>query len=317
MIGGDTGRGWRGRSRRASGRPGAVHRWVLAVRPRTLTIAVGPVLVGTAAASADTGRFDPVIMAAAMLAAVLIQAGTNLQNDVGDFLRGADGADRIGPPRVTSLGWLSAAQVERAAALAFGLAIALGGYLVAVGGWPVLVAGIVSIAAGIAYTRGPRPIAYTGLGELFVFAFFGLVAVGGSYYVQAGSLGRSAVGAGAMIGLLAAAVLAVNNYRDIESDRRAAKHTLAVCMGGGFARAEYAVLLFAPFALLATLVPLADMGAAVAIPLIVLPWGVSLVLKIHRRPPGGWLNGLLAETALLGLAFAGLLAASFALQRAL
>jgi 1,4-dihydroxy-2-naphthoate polyprenyltransferase len=323
MIGGDAGRAWRARSRRASPAnptsqyPGRVQSWVLAVRPRTLTIAVGPVLVGTAAASADTGRFDPAIMAVALLAAVLIQTGTNLQNDVGDFLRGADGADRIGPPRVTSLGWLSAAQVERAAALAFGLAIALGGYLVAVGGWPVLVAGVVSIAAGIAYTRGPRPIAYTALGEFFVFVFFGLVAVGGSYYLQAGSLTPSAIGAGAMIGLLAAAVLAVNNYRDIESDRRAGKHTLAARMGGGFARAEYAVLLLAPFALLAALVPLADIGAAAAMPLIGLPWAARLAWTIHRRPPGAWLNGLLAETALLGLAFAGLLAVSFGLQRAL
>jgi 1,4-dihydroxy-2-naphthoate octaprenyltransferase len=298
-------------------RPGALHAWLLAVRPRTLTIAVGPVLVGTAAGSAEAGRFDPAAMAVAMIAAVLIQAGTNLQNDVGDCLRGADGADRIGPPRVTSLGWLSAAQVERAAAIAFGLAIALGSYLVRLGGWPVLAAGVASIAAGIAYTRGPRPIAYTGLGESFVFVFFGLVAVCGSYYLQAGSLGPSAILAGAMIGLLAAAVLAVNNYRDIESDRRAGKHTLAACLGGGFARVEYAGLLLAPFVLLAALVPLADMGAAAAMPLIALPWAARLAWTIHRRPPGRWLNGLLAETALLGLAFAGLLAASFGLPRAL
>jgi 1,4-dihydroxy-2-naphthoate octaprenyltransferase len=298
-------------------RPGELHAWLLAIRPRTLTIAVGPVLVGTAAGSADGGRFDAAAMAVAMIAAVLIQAGTNLQNDVGDFLRGADGADRLGPPRVTSAGWLPAAHVERAAALAFGLAIALGGYLVRLGGWPVLLAGAVSIAAGIAYTRGPRPIAYTGLGELFVFAFFGLVAVGGSYYLQAGSLSPGAGLAGAMIGLLAAAVLAVNNYRDIESDRRAGKHTLAACLGGGFARAECVTLLLAPFALLAALVPLADLGAAAAMPLLALPWAARLAWTIHRRPPGGWLNGLLAETALLGLAFAVLLAASFGLQRAL
>jgi 1,4-dihydroxy-2-naphthoate octaprenyltransferase len=295
-------------------RPDAFHAWLLAVRPRTLTIAVGPVLVGTAIGSAEAGRFDPAAMAVAMIAAVLIQVATNLQNDVGDFLRGADGADRLGPPRATSAGWLSAAQVERAAALAFGLALALGGYLVWLGGWPILVAGVASIAAGIAYTRGPRPIAYTALGEVFVFVFFGLVAVGGSYYLQARSLGWSAADAGAMIGLLAAAVLAVNNYRDIESDRRAGKHTLAACMGGGFARTEYTALVLAPFALLAAL---ADMGAAAAMPLIVLPWAARLAWTIHRRPPGRWLNGLLAETALLGLAFAGLLAASFGLQRAL
>ena len=298
-------------------RPGALRAWLLAVRPRTLTIAVGPVLVGTAIGSAEAGRFDPAAMVAAMIAAVLIQVGTNLQNDVGDFLRGADGADRLGPPRATSAGWLSAAQVERAAALAFGLAIALGGYLVRLGGWPILVAGVTSVAAGMAYTRGPRPIAYTALGEVFVFVFFGLVAVGGSYYLQAESLGPSAIVAGAMVGLLAAAVLAVNNYRDIESDRRAGKHTLAACMGGGFARAEYTALLLAPFALLAALVPLAHMGAAAAMPLIALPWAARLAWTIRRRPPGRWLNGLLAETALLGLAFAALLAVSFGLQRAL
>jgi 1,4-dihydroxy-2-naphthoate octaprenyltransferase len=288
-------------------RPGTLHAWLLAVRPRTLTIAVAPVLVGTAAGSAAAGRFDAAPMTAALIAAVLIQVGTNLQNDVGDCLRGADGADRIGPPRATSAGWLAVTQVERAAALAFGLAIALGGYLVVLGGWPILAAGLASIAAGIAYTRGPRPVAYTALGELFVLAFFGLVAVGGSYYLQAGSLGRDAIVAGAMTGLLAAAVLAVNNYRDIESDRRAGKHTLAACLGGRFARAEYAALVLAPFALLPAL------HAPAALPLATLPWAAKLAWTIHRRPPGRWLNGLLAETALLGLAFAGLLAAGFAL----
>jgi 1,4-dihydroxy-2-naphthoate polyprenyltransferase len=292
-------------------RPGSLHAWLLAVRPRTLTIAVAPVLVGTAAGSAASGRLDATAMAVAMLAAVLIQVGTNLHNDVGDFVRGADGADRIGPPRATSAGWLSAAQVERAAALALGLAIALGGYLVLLGGWPILAAGLASIAAGIAYTRGPRPVAYTALGELFVLVFFGLVAVGGSYYLQAGSLGRDAIVAGVMVGMQAAAVLAVNNYRDIESDRRAGKHTLAACLGGGVARAAYSVLLLAPFGLLAGLEPPVS-----ALPLVALPWAARLAWSVHRRPAGGWLNGLLAETALLGLAFAGLLAASFGLQRA-
>jgi 1,4-dihydroxy-2-naphthoate polyprenyltransferase len=316
MIGDDAHDAWRAEPARlpagaTRAHPGAARAWLLAVRPRTLTIAVGPVLAGTAAAGADTGRFDPAVMAAALLVAVLIQVGTNLHNDVGDWLRGADGADRIGPPRATSAGWLAPVQVERAAALAFGMAIALGGYLVAIGGWPVLVAGVASIAAGIAYTRGPRPIAYTGRGEVFVFAFFGLVAVGGSYYLQAGSLGRNAAGAGAMIGLLAAAVLAVNNYRDIAADRRAGKRTLAARFGGGFARAEYAALVLAPFALL----PVLGTPTA-ALPLVALPWGAWLAWSICRRPAGGWLNGLLAQTALLGLAFAGLLAVSFGLERA-
>ena len=287
-------------------RPGGLHAWLLAVRPRTLTIAVAPVLVGTAAGTVEAARLDATAMAVAMTAAILIQAGTNLENDVGDCLRGADGADRIGPPRATSSGWLSPVQVKRAAALAFGLAIALGGYLVLLGGWPILAAGLASIAAGIAYTRGPRPVAYTAFGEVFVLAFFGLVAVGGSYYLQAASLGRDAIVAGTIVGVLAAAVLAVNNYRDIDSDRRAGKHTLAVRLGGAFARAEYAALVLGPFALLAAL------RAPAALPLAALPWAVELAWTIQRRPPGRWLNDLLAETALLGLAFAGLLAASFA-----
>jgi 1,4-dihydroxy-2-naphthoate octaprenyltransferase len=297
------------------GRPGALLAWVLAVRPRTLTISVAPVLVGTALAFAETGRFDALPMAAALLVAVLIQAGTNLQNDVGDSRRGADGADRIGPPRATSAGWLAAAKVERAARLAFGFAFVLGAYLVWRGGWPILLAGSASIAAGIAYTSGRRPIAYTGLGEVFVLTFFGLVAVSGSYYLQAGSVGWSAIAAGGMVGLLAAAVLAVNNYRDIDSDRRADKHTLAACLGGRFARVEYGVLLLVPFALLPALGPLANMGSTVAVPMVTLPWAARLVWLIYRRPPGRWLNGLLAETALLELAFAVSLIASCVLLR--
>jgi 1,4-dihydroxy-2-naphthoate octaprenyltransferase len=305
------------RQQQGAGRPGALTAWVLAVRPRTLTIAVAPVLVGTALAFAETGRFEALPMAAALLVAVLIQVGTNLQNDVGDSRRGADGADRIGPPRATSAGWLAAAQVERAARLAFGLALVLGAYLVGRGGWPILLAGIASIAAGMAYTSGARPIAYTGFGEVFVLAFFGLVAVSGSYYLQAGSVGWSAIAAGAMVGLLAAAVLAVNNYRDIDSDRRAGKHTLAACLGGRFARVEYGVLLLVPFTLLPVLAPVANMGSIVAVPMVTLPWAARLTWLVYRRPPGSWLNGLLAETALLELAFAVALAASFVLPRTL
>ena len=295
--------------------PATLNAWVLAVRPRTLSIAVAPVLVGTALAVAETARFDALPMVVAMVAAVLIQAGTNLQNDVGDCLRGADGADRVGPPRATSRGWLSAAQVRRAARLAFGLALALGVYLVWHGGWPVLLVGIASIAAGIAYTTGPRPIAYTGLGEVFVFVFFGLVATGGSYYLQTASIGWNAIVLGAMVGPLAAAVLAVNNYRDIDSDRRVGKRTLAACFGGRFARAEYGALVLVPFALIPALGPLVGTAPALVVPLATLPWAVSLAWRIQRRPAGAWLNGQLAETALLELAFAVALTASLMLQR--
>lgn len=295
--------------------PTPLKAWLLAARPQTLTIAVAPVLIGTALALAESGRFDALTMTIALFAAILIQVGTNLQNDVGDFRRGADGADRLGPPRATSQGWLPAARVARAARLAFELAFVLGAYLVWTGGWPILLIGIVSIAAGMAYTSGRRPIAYTGLGELFVFAFFGLIAVGGSYYLQAASVGWSAPVAGAMIGMLAAAVLAVNNYRDIESDRRAGKHTLAACLGARFARAEYGALVLAPFVLLPVLGALANLGSAIAFPLLLLPWAVKLVWQIHARPSGAWLNRLLAETALLEFALAITLTTALLLQR--
>ncbi len=163
------------------------------------------------------------VAAIALSAAVLIQVGTNLYNDVGDYERGADGSDRLGPPRASAMGWLAPADVRRAAAASFGLAMVLGAYLVSVGGWPIFVVGLASVAAGVAYTGGPRPIAYTASGELFVFVFFGLVATAGSAFLQAGHLSWAAAVAGAMIGAIAAAVLVVNNYRDLESDRQAAR----------------------------------------------------------------------------------------------
>ena len=295
---------------RALSAPKALAAWWLAIRPGTLTIAMVPVVVGSALAVADGAPFDPTVALAALAAAVLIQIGTNLQNDVGDWQRGADSGDRLGPPRATSLGWLSPAQVRRGAIVACGLAFALGGYLVWRGGWPIVLIGVSAITVGLAYTSGRRPIAYTAFGELFVFLFFGLVAVGGAYYLQTLEVGRSAVIAGALIGMLAAAVLVVNNYRDIDSDRRAGKHTVAVCFGAGFARRAYAFLVLAPFPGLPLLARTADAGARVMLALAVLPWAVRLVRQIYTAPPGAWLNRLLGETALLQLAFGLLLAAA-------
>ena len=286
--------------------PGRALAWWLAARPWSFSISLAPVLVGTSLASLDGYPARLALAATALAACVLIHAGTNLQNDVGDFRRGADGRGRLGPPRATTEGWLPAAQVQAAAALCFALAFVPGAYLVARGGWPIVAVGLASIAAGAAYTAGPRPVAYSGWGEAFVIVFFGLVAVGGMYYLHAGTLGAGALLAGSALGLLAAAVLVVNNLRDIDSDRRIGKNTLAVRRGRRFTVREYAVLMHAPFAL-ALVLALLEQRAALLAPLVLLPWAARLALRVRREPSGPALNGALAATAGFGLAFALLL----------
>lgn len=286
--------------------PGSALAWWLAARPWSFTISLAPVLAGTSLAKLDGYGAQPGLAAIALLACVLIHAGTNLQNDVGDFRRGADGAGRIGPPRATTEGWLSAAQVQAAATLCFAAAFIPGSYLVIKGGWPIVAIGLASIAAGAIYTAGPRPVAYSGLGEAFVFVFFGLVAVGGMYYLHSGTLGAAALIAGAALGSLSAAVLVVNNLRDIDSDRRIGKNTLAVRCGRRFTVTEYALLMHLPFALQVALALHAGAITLLA-PLALLPWATWLTLKVRREPAGEWLNGALAATAKLGLAFALLL----------
>jgi 1,4-dihydroxy-2-naphthoate octaprenyltransferase len=286
----------------------------VAARPPTLTIAITPVLVGTALAWHEGAPIQWLAAAAALCAAVLIQVGTNLYNDVGDYERGAD---RLGPPRATSIGWLAAADVRRAAATSFGLAMVLGAYLVSVGGWPIFVVGLASIAAGIGYTGGPRPIAYTASGEFFVFVFFGLVATAGSAFLQTGRLSWAAAAAGAMVGALAAAVLVVNNYRDLESDRRSAKITLAVRIGYRASRWEYAVLTLLPFAALPGLAALTGTGLAMLLPAAAAPVALRLVRDLARAPIGPGLNLLLKRTARLELVFGLLVCAAFALSMVL
>lgn len=278
--------------------------WWLATRPKTLSIAAVPVLVGTCLAWSERGALDLLPALAALLAAVLIQAGTNLYNDAADFERGADTAQRLGPRRVTAAGLLSPRQVKWGAHLSFALALLLGTFLVWVGGWPILVLGLLSIAAGYAYTGGPAPLAYTGLGELFVWLFFGVAAVMGSYYLQLHALGWTAFTAGAAVGMLAAAVLVVNNYRDLQSDRASGKHTLAVRLGPAATRAEYAMLMGGAFVLL---LPLRAAGDWVLLPVLLLPWLGQLLWRFYREPVGPVFNRLLARTAQLQLAYGLLL----------
>ena len=206
--------------------------WLMAARPRTLPAAIAPVLVGTAAAVNWYGslpRWGAFL--AALVGSIFIQIGTNLANDYSDARRGADSADRLGPVRVTSAGLVTPQRVLTATWIAFAIAIACGIYLATVAGLVILLIGAVSIAAGVLYTGGPRPYGYAGLGEVFVFLFFGLVAVNGSYYVQVESLDALPLGLSIAVGFLATAILVVNNVRDLETDRRAGKMTLAVRMG--------------------------------------------------------------------------------------
>src|SRR4051795_6496906 len=196
----------------------------MAARVRTLPAAVAPVLVGTSLAI-QHDEFDPIAFACALLGALFIQVGTNLSNDYSDARRGADTEDRLGPVRVTAGGVVPPGQVLIATYVSFGLAVACGVYLIAVAGWELLAVGAASILAGVLYTGGPRPYGYEGLGELFVFLFFGIVAVVGSYFVQVQSLEWEAFALSVPVGLLASAILVVNNVRDVDTDRRAGKRT--------------------------------------------------------------------------------------------
>jgi len=288
-----------------------VRHWLLAIRPKTLSLAVTPVLLGSCLAWADTGSLALLTLAATLAAALLIQIGTNLHNDAEDFERGADDPlTRLGPPRATASGWLNAAQVRRVALLCFGSAMLAGAYLVRVGGWPILAVGLISIGAGLAYTAGPRPIAYSALGELFVLLFFGLAAVGGSYYLQTGRLGATALLAGLMIGLPAAAVLSVNNHRDRASDRAVGKITLAVRLGSAGSLALYAALVLSPFALLPVWRQVASApGHSDLLALLLLPYALQLIRRFRREPPGPGLNRLLAATARFQLVLGLLLCA--------
>ena len=288
--------------------PSRLQAWFLACRPKTLSVSLSPVIVGTAVAWHDTGRILWLPLLAAILGAAFIQIGTNLFNDVGDFLRGTDTPDRLGPKRATAEGWLSVDRVKTGAWLAFALAFLCGIYLVWHGSWPIILIGLASLAAGWAYTGGPAPIAYRPLGEIFVWLFFGLVAVGGSYYLQTLSLTPVALIAAALVGIHAAAVITVNNYRDLDGDARNGKNTLAVQLGRPATRRIYTAEMLAPYALLPLL---AGLGWLAALPLLSLPLALKLIQRFHHETPGPVFNDILAATAGLQLVFAILLTLSF------
>jgi 1,4-dihydroxy-2-naphthoate polyprenyltransferase len=299
----------------ASIRQGSWQAWAVAVRPRSLPVAISPVLVGGTLGFARSGSIDWVAALLVLGCALLMQVITNMQNDVGYTVRGGDSSGtRTGLPRATSSGWLSVRHVRAGIVAAAALAVVLGLALVAWRGWPVLAIGTASLLAALAYMGGPRPIAYTPFGELTVFVFFGLVAVLGTDWVLTGSTGLVSGVAAVALGSIAAAALAVNNHRDIAHDRLVGRRTFAVTFGELASQRLYALLLLLPFALVPVMAWLAG-SATLLLPLVLVHAARQLQQDFNGCPRGTAFNALLFRTFRLELWFAALLAAGAVLAR--
>jgi 1,4-dihydroxy-2-naphthoate octaprenyltransferase len=298
-------------------RAGSAQAWAIAIRPASLLVAISPVLVGATLGFARTGAIDLLAALLVFGAALLMQVITNMQNDVGYTVRGGEAnGTRIGLPRATSNGWLSVRRVRQGIVFASVIAVGFGLGLVAYRGWPVLLIGSLSLLAALAYMGGPLPIAYTPLGELTVFLFFGLVAVMGTDWVLSGSIGMVSVLAAAAIGGLAAAALAVNNHRDIAHDRSTGRHTFAVCYGESASKRLYSVLLLGPFVLVPVMALVAG-DAALLLPLLLLPAAWMLRRDFIAGGPGHAYNLILFRSFRLELSFAALLSVAALLARLL
>jgi len=295
-------------------RPTSLQIWMMAARPKTLPAGIAPVLVGTALAG-YLHVFHPLRFVAALLGSILIQVGTNLSNDYSDARRGADTEDRLGPVRVTAGGLVPPKQVLIATYVTFGLAVLCGAYLIAVAGWQLLLIGVASILAGVLYTGGPRPYGYEGLGELFVFLFFGVAAVAGSYFVQMRDFSWESLALSVPVGLIASALLVVNNTRDIETDRRANKRTLAVRLGRRRTRKLYAAMVYGAYPIALVTWWFGPLKPWLLICWLSLPLAVPIVRLVATHTDGPSLNRALAKTGQLQLAFCVLLAAGLLLSR--
>ncbi len=290
--------------------PGSVRAWILAARPATLTAAFAPVAVGTACAwRVAAFRWDAAL--AALLGAFLIQIATNFANDLYDFEKGADNEERLGPLRAAQAGLLAVGQLRRGIIMTFALALGVGIYLTWVAGPAVVVIGLASIAAGLAYTGGPFPLAYNGLGDVFVMAFFGFVAVCGTAFVQALYVPKIAWAASIPIGALATAILAVNNVRDFEGDARAGKGTIVVRFGRQAGVREYAFLLLLAYVVPVVIFLVGWSSAWACLPWLTMPWGARLLRSVSRDR-GTVLNQTLAGTAKLLSVYGALFALGIA-----
>ncbi len=299
---------------REATRPSGIRIWLMAARVRTLPAAIAPVLVGTALAG-YLHVFHPLRFVAALIGAMFIQIGTNLSNDYSDARRGADTEDRLGPVRVTAGGLVPPRQVLIATYLTFGVAVLAGVYLVIVAGWQLLVVGAASILAGVLYTGGPKPYGYEGLGEVFVFLFFGIVAVAGSFFVQTKHLDWEAFALAVPVGLIAAGLLVVNNVRDIETDRRAGKRTLAVRIGRARTRRLFAAMIYIAYLLTPVTWVFGPLEPWLFLPWLTLPLAARAVRAVRTRTDGASLNQALARTGQLQLIFCALLSAGLLLSR--
>ncbi|MCE3009795.1 MAG: 1,4-dihydroxy-2-naphthoate polyprenyltransferase [Proteobacteria bacterium] len=286
--------------------------WILAFRPRTLTAALVPILGASALTFSQTGSWVWQWSLLALLASFLIQIGTNLVNDAVDFMKGADTSERLGPQRVTQSGVFTTKEVLFMATVLFALAILCGVPLVLEGGWPIFVVGLISVALGYGYTAGPYPLAYKGLGDLFVILFFGIVAVVGLFFIQTKLVTWEAVVLGLQIGLHATVLIAINNLRDMEGDRKVNKMTLAARFGLKFGRYEIAVLSLSPF-LLGIFWGFRSEFWAFLLPWAALPLGVKIVKLVFITEPGREYNRFLGMAAGLHLIFGILLSVGLVL----
>jgi len=294
-----------------------VNPWVLAARPATLPAAVVPVFVGAAAAFSEGAKFRGVVFLMTLICALLIQIGTNFANDYSDFVRGADHEGRLGPVRVTQSGLIDQEGVKRGIIIAFGLAVLVGAYLAWIGGWPIIAIGVLSVLSGLAYTGGPFPLGYHGLGDLFVFVFFGIIAVTGTAYLQSGHWSTFAFLLSIPIGLLVTNILVINNLRDLPTDIAAGKRTLATRIGDRATRVQYALFTIAAFVIPLVIGITNPAHRMIMLPLVTFPLALRRVTTVLKSTSGRDLNPILARTGRLLLLFGALLAAGAALTRPL
>ena len=271
-----------------------MNHWVLASRLKTLTAAISPVLVGVSLAIHD-GEFQLFIAFMTLLAAVLIQIGANFANDVYDFLKGSDREDRLGPIRATQSGLIPPEDMKKGMWLVFALAICVGFYLASIGGWPIVWIGLASIASAIAYTGGPYPLGYHGWGDVFVFVFFGIIAVPGTYYLQSGFVSYDSILFGIPLGALSTAILIVNNLRDADTDIKSGKRTLAVRFGKTFVKIEYIIMMVVAFVIPIYILQFWD-ELSLYIILFLLPISIRLIQSLYNET-GISLNPVLVNTA--------------------
>lgn len=287
--------------------PSQLEAWVLAARPKTLAAAVAPVIVGASLAAGDD-VFTWARFLVTVFAAVCIQIGVNFANDLSDATSGADNEDRVGPRRAVSSGWISPSRMKAGIAVAFGMAVLAGIYLIWAAGWVVLVIGVTAIVAALGYTGGPFPYGYRGLGELFVFIYFGLAATVGTRYVFDRSAPADAWVAAVAMGLFASAILEANNIRDVDTDRAAGKHTLAVLLGRRVAAHLYAATITSAFVVLAAGAGFGVLPPWSALSLLAAPLAVPLVRTVYRETAAPALISVLVGTSRIQLVAALLFA---------